>query len=107
LPSSLLVRPKYDPAPHTNDESGDDTADALRDEIKTFTDAVKTPKGQQIPVGAAFLGWYLDAGHKDLLIAALELKVKAVFFAFSDHMDRWVNFVRGYDEVSRAPARTQ
>ncbi|KAJ6528088.1 hypothetical protein B0H19DRAFT_1214622 [Mycena capillaripes] len=80
--------------------AGDDTVDSLKEEIQTFKDIVKSPASQQVPCGVGFLGWYLDAGHKDLLIAALDLKVKAVFFAFSDHMDRWVNFVRGYDQAS-------
>ncbi|KAJ6528086.1 hypothetical protein B0H19DRAFT_537862 [Mycena capillaripes] len=80
--------------------AGDDTVDSLKEEIQTFKDILKLPASQRAPCGVGFLGWYLEAGHKDLLIAALDLKVKAVFFAFSDHMDRWVNFVRDYDQAN-------
>ncbi|KAJ6556152.1 hypothetical protein B0H19DRAFT_1262251 [Mycena capillaripes] len=80
--------------------AGDDTVDVLKQEVKTFTDIVKPSAAEQLPCGVGFLGWYLEAGHEDLVIAALDLKVKAVFFAFSDHMDRWVKFVRSYDQAS-------
>jgi NAD(P)H-dependent flavin oxidoreductase YrpB (nitropropane dioxygenase family) len=80
--------------------SGDDTVENLKNEVETFKEIVKPSKGQQVPVGVGFLAWYLDAGHKDLLVCALDLKVKAVYFAFSDHMSRWVHFVRGYDHAT-------
>ncbi|KAF8148759.1 hypothetical protein K438DRAFT_1989120 [Mycena galopus ATCC 62051] len=38
---------------------------------------VKNRKKEVQDVGIGFLGWYLDARHKDLLVAALDLKVKA------------------------------
>jgi nitronate monooxygenase len=79
--------------------SGDDTVENLEKEIQAFKDVVKPSPAQQVPVGVGFLAWYLEAGHTDLLVCALKLKVKAVLFAFSDHMDRWVNFVRGYDQA--------
>ncbi|KAJ6556150.1 hypothetical protein B0H19DRAFT_947822 [Mycena capillaripes] len=80
--------------------AGDDTVANLKKEIKDFTDIVKPSAAEQLPCGVGFLGWYLEAGHTDQLIAALDLKVKAVFFAFSDHMDRWVSFVRSYDQAT-------
>ncbi|KAJ7936932.1 2-nitropropane dioxygenase [Mycena leptocephala] len=79
--------------------AGDDTVENLEKEIQAFKDVVKPSPAQQVPVGVGFLAWYLEAGHTDLLVCALKLKVKAVLFAFSDHMDRWVNFVRGYDQA--------
>ncbi|KAF7339129.1 2-nitropropane dioxygenase [Mycena venus] len=80
--------------------AGDDTVENIKKEVQTFKDVVKPSPAVQVPVGIAFFGWYLEAGHKDQLICALDLKVKAVFFAFSDHMDRWINFVKGYDQAS-------
>ncbi|KAJ7926942.1 2-nitropropane dioxygenase [Mycena leptocephala] len=80
--------------------AGDGTVETLEKEINAFKYIVKPSPAEQVPVGVGFLAWYLEAGHKDLLVCALKLKVKAVFFAFSDHMDRWVNFVRGHDHAS-------
>ncbi|KAF8148764.1 2-nitropropane dioxygenase [Mycena galopus ATCC 62051] len=80
--------------------AGDDTVENLKKEVQTFKDAVKHSPATQVPVGIGFLGWYLDAGHNDLVLAALDHKVKAVLFAFGDHMDRWIKFVRDYDQAS-------
>ncbi|KAJ7366027.1 2-nitropropane dioxygenase [Mycena albidolilacea] len=80
--------------------AGDDTVENLKKEVQTFKDVVKLSPATQMPVGIGFLVWYLDAGHKELLVAALDLKVKAVFFAFGDHMDRWINFVKDYDQAN-------
>ncbi|KAJ7813029.1 2-nitropropane dioxygenase [Mycena leptocephala] len=80
--------------------AGDDTVDNLKKEIQTFKDVIKPSPVTQVPVGIGFLAWYLDAGHKDLLVAALDLQVKAVFFAFGDHIDHWINFVRSCNQAS-------
>jgi len=80
--------------------AGDASVDELKKEVQTFKDIVKPSPSQQVPVGVGFLAWYLEAGHRDLLVAALDLKVKAVFFAFSDHMGHWIHFVRGYDHAT-------
>jgi hypothetical protein len=85
----------------TDHGAGDDTVDNLKKEIQTFKDVIKPSPVTQVPVGIGFLAWYLDAGHKDLLVAALDLQVKAVFFAFGDHIDHWINFVRSCNQVSR------
>jgi NAD(P)H-dependent flavin oxidoreductase YrpB (nitropropane dioxygenase family) len=84
----------------TDHGAGDDTVENLKKEIQTFKDVIKPSPLTQVPVGIGFLAWYLDAGHKDLLVAALDLEVKAIFFAFGDHMDRWINFIRSCDQVS-------
>ncbi|KAJ7876527.1 2-nitropropane dioxygenase [Mycena olivaceomarginata] len=57
--------------------AGDDTVENLQKEVQTFKDAVKPSPATQVPVGIGFLVWYLDAGNKELLVAALDLKVKA------------------------------
>ncbi|KAF7348973.1 2-nitropropane dioxygenase [Mycena venus] len=80
--------------------AGDDTVENLKKEVQAFEDIVKPSPATQVPVGIGFLVWYLDAKHKELLIAALDLKVKAVLLAFGDHMDRWINFVRDYDQAN-------
>ncbi|KAJ7691764.1 hypothetical protein B0H17DRAFT_1062597 [Mycena rosella] len=80
--------------------AGDDTVDVLKKEVQAFKDIINPPPSQQVPVGVGFLAWHLEAGHEDLLACALDLNVKAVCFAFGDHMDRWVKFVQGQDHAS-------
>ncbi|KAF7320483.1 2-nitropropane dioxygenase [Mycena chlorophos] len=82
--------------------AGDDTCENLKKEVQRFKDVVKPSPAIQVPCGVGFLTWYLEAGHIDLLITALELKVQAVLFTHSEHIDRWISFVRGHDQVRNA-----
>lgn len=71
----------------------------LKKDVNTFKAIVEHLPNQQLPLGVGFLPWYLEAGHIDLLVAALDLKVQAVLFASTEHVARWINFVRGYDQA--------
>lgn len=60
--------------------------------------------GDPLRIGAGFLGWVLDKkssgqgdGRVELVDAALDARVQAVWFAFGSDLGRYVRYVRAED----------
>ena len=85
--------------------------ETLRHELFCARSLLQSDQDLSIPlsIGVGFLGWTLelpDSQDVELLTIALENHVKAVWFAFGDHTNRWLQLVRDHDQRSGANRKT-
>ncbi|KAF7973637.1 hypothetical protein HWV62_14708 [Athelia sp. TMB] len=88
--------------------AGYDSEEKFSGEINAARAALTQPH-KILPIGIGFLAWQLEShlakrekepklpGPLDLLRLALESRVRAVWFAFGEHVGQWVEHVRKYD----------
>ncbi|KAJ8502536.1 hypothetical protein ONZ45_g11660 [Pleurotus djamor] len=79
---------------------GLDTADNIRENLRTARKTLAVPEDAPIPVGVGFIGWVLDiteASASPLLPVALAEKPKAILFAFGTDLGKHIKTVREYD----------
>ncbi len=65
--------------------------------MRSILNSGGSPEKAQLPIGVGYLAWKLDeagrAAH-DMLDAALENNVQAIWLAFGNNMGQWVNYIR-------------
>jgi nitronate monooxygenase len=80
-----------------------DSHDFFKKEIASVRRVLGVNPGLPLPIGAGFLCWRLDKDEeagKQLVRAALDEHVKAVWFAFGQDLEKWIKFVRDHDAFS-------
>ena len=68
-----------------------------------------SPNNNILSVGVGFLGWKLDEPDgkaSQLLTVALEARVSAVWLSFGNNLEKWVAFVREFDDKRAEPHTT-
>ncbi|KAK7466500.1 hypothetical protein VKT23_005222 [Stygiomarasmius scandens] len=81
--------------------AGYDSIETLKSQINTAQTILESHKLDKSLFGVGFLAWQLDQRKDEaasLVTAALEHNIKAVWFAFGNDLEKWVKFVRDYDE---------
>ncbi|KAF5367181.1 hypothetical protein D9758_004020 [Tetrapyrgos nigripes] len=82
--------------------AGYDTVETLKSQISLAQSILESHKLNKSLFGVGFLAWQLDQRKKEeaeeLVTIALQENVKAVWFAFGNDLQRWIKFVREYDD---------
>lgn len=78
---------------------------SLRKELALARGILVLAASDRLPVGVGYLAWKLekstDAEAEEMLAAALDNHVQAIWLAFGVHIDKWIRYIRTYDEKHR------
>ncbi|KAI6044202.1 2-nitropropane dioxygenase [Pisolithus marmoratus] len=78
---------------------------SLRKELALARGILNLSASDRLPVGVGYLAWKLekstDAEAEEMLVAALDNHVQAIWLAFGAHIDKWIRYIRTYDENNR------
>ncbi|KDQ17179.1 hypothetical protein BOTBODRAFT_42895 [Botryobasidium botryosum FD-172 SS1] len=79
--------------------TGYEDVSKLRNELALARTILKTPSPSPLKIGVGFLVWTLEKNPQamELVTAALDERVKAVWLFAGNDLYRWVEFVRKYD----------
>ncbi|TFK71621.1 2-nitropropane dioxygenase [Pluteus cervinus] len=83
--------------------AGYDAPEAFERELLVARSELNIPPGETLPIGVGFLVWQLEkAGLSEspTLNLTLQHGVKAVWFAFGENLQLWIEQVRAHDRVS-------
>ncbi|CAL1714883.1 unnamed protein product [Somion occarium] len=83
--------------------AGYSSAKALRHEISMARSILRVEASSTLPIGVGYLAWKLEEPGNpapDMLNAALENGVQAIWLAFGREIGKWVKYIRQYDGTS-------
>ncbi|KAJ7219703.1 2-nitropropane dioxygenase [Mycena haematopus] len=72
----------------------------LREQIQKIRSSLNIPAGEPVPVAVGFIGWILDRteiSDDPRLIAVLDERPTAVWFAFGVNLEKYINQVHAYN----------
>ncbi|KAJ6470931.1 2-nitropropane dioxygenase [Mycena sanguinolenta] len=72
----------------------------LKEQIQQIRSSLNIPAGEIVPVAVGFLGWILDRteiSHDPRLIAVLDERPAAVWFAFGVDLEQYIDQVHAYN----------
>lgn len=79
------------------------TPEKLEQELEIVRQVLKTDRNSTLCVGAGFLGWWLDKDEQkaeEVLKVALDNRVLAIWLAFGNNLQKWIQFIQDYDSRS-------
>ncbi|KAG6329153.1 hypothetical protein ID866_9935 [Astraeus odoratus] len=85
-------------------------AATLHKEISLARGILNLAASDPLPIGVGYFAWKLEkssvAEAEAMLRVALDNGVRAVWLAFGDSLDRWIRYIRSYDEIHQRSSPT-
>lgn len=85
------------------------TAESLIGELSLAREILQLTPSDPLPIGVGYLGWQLEqptANPQVVLSVALDNHVHAIWLAFGNDLERWIDFIRNYNADHKCVRQT-
>lgn len=85
------------------------TPSRIQDELSLARAQLLLSDEDPLPIGVGYLAWQLEkdvSSGVDLLDVSLSNRVQAIWLAFGNNINRWIEYIRSYDASSGRERKT-